>query len=215
MEYSLESVYDYILELTDKKGSDFFQLPFVLNVFKSCTDDFLGERIAIFENTQKVTEDIVDLVKTTKVTVVEDMDNPFIVLAPVPELSLHLFSAKPVFKNGVIPRKTRLIRHGQDEPSEADPHNRPTVKYPTIIQETNVLKINSGKNERALSCYITFLKKPLFAPLDDQDQKIVDLQGPTIEALIKKTVFELESSKADDRSQMAYSKAENFRNPMQ
>lgn len=211
MTYELEEVYEYILDLADKKGSDFFQLPFVRSVFITQTINFIGGHIKKLEATQQVKEDIRPLMVTTKENVIGNPDNPFTVLCIIPENCHYLSLARPLFKGGVVPRITQLIRHAREETMVASPHNRPTISYPIVTEYLDVAEINSGINEKAIGCYLTYIKKPIYANLDEPSKRIVDLPDAVIEDIVQKTVFELESGKGDERSQVSYQKSETFR----
>lgn len=213
MNYTLDEVCDYIDELTDKKGSDLFQKPYVLKTFQTATYDFLRERTPVIEATQQVTQDLQKLMLTTKETVTDNPDNPYTVICQVPETCFYLFRVLPLFKGGVTSRKPRLIRHGNRDALKSDPHNRPTVEYAMSVQYNDYVEIDSGINEKALSAYLTFLKHPTFADVGTGGAtRIVDLPGAVIEDIIIKTIEILLGSKEDPRTMIATRREQTFGN---
>lgn len=212
MDYSLDGVYEYILDLTDKKGSDLFQLPLVLDTFQNSVHDFLRERVAIIENTQQVTEDVQRLIETKKQPVQDDPEDTYVVLAPVPNDTFHILSVVPIFAGNVKARRQRMVRWGSREALAADPHNRPSVEYPHIYQAEDFVTINSGYNEKALYAYMTYMKKPTFATVSQSSTRIVNLPDPVIDDIILKTVDTLFGIVGDPRTQNAYRKEQSFGN---
>ena len=210
MDYTQQEVYSYILDKVDKKGSDFFQLPHVLKVFRSMTHDFLDEHVKILEETQKVTQDLQFLMLTIKQNVVDDSDNPYIVNAAKPNNCYHLAVVKPIYFGGGVPRQVKMVRHGNMIAMNSDPHNRPTRDYPLITQHSDYVTIDSGYTEKAEACYITFIKHPIFAGLTETTKKIVDFPENVIDKIIEKVCFELISSKGDERSEISHTKSEAF-----
>ncbi len=211
MNYTLEEVYDYILELTDKKGSDLFQLPYVLSVFQSSTLDFIGEKIPSIEKQQQVTQDLQSLMLTSKESVINDLNDPHAVTTAIPSDLHYLARVNPIFKGNVTSKRPRLVRHGNLDAMKSDPHNSPSTEYPIITQFTDTIKIESGYVEKPISVLITYLKKPLYAKLTEPNQRIVNLPDVVIDAIILKTESRLLGSKGDPRYQTAYNDERSFR----
>ena len=210
MDYTLGGVYEHILDLTDKTGSDLFDKPFVRSAFITATYDFLREQVKLFENTQAITEDIRPLIVTTKRNVVDNPSNEFTVIFTVPAESFHLLSAIPVYKNKVLARKTRIARHGDRNSLKTDPHARPEKLYPHVYQYSDYYEIDPGQIEKPLETFLTYLKKPDFAPVDQDGTKIVNLSETVIHDLMLKTVDTLLGAVGDPRVNNAYRKDETF-----
>ncbi len=212
MEYTLANTYEYVLELLDKKGSDFIQMPDMMRVFKTATLDFIGERIPVIEKTQQVTSDLLPLMDTKKFNVLDDPDDSYVKLASIPSYVHHLVIARPLYKGNVTARRPRLIRHGNLDALMADPNNRPTIEYPLILQYMDYVKIHSGFDEKPLSVFFTYIKKPTFAELNLPDDQIVNMPDSAIEDIINKVVVSLSVTRADERAQANMIKEQSFRN---
>ena len=91
MEYTLSETYDYVLELTDKKGSDLYQKPYFMKVFKTATHDFIRERVPVIEATGQVTQDLQKLMLTSKEIVSNNPDNVYTVICQIPNSCFYLF----------------------------------------------------------------------------------------------------------------------------
>lgn len=206
MNYTLDEVYEYILDRADKKGSDMFQLPYVLNVFQTETYDFIDSKLPTLESNQRDTQDLQQIMLTKKINVVQDIENPYKTNAALPEELYHLSRVNPIFKGEVTSRRPKLIRHGNYDGMKVDPHNSPTPEYPLITQYNNYISIDSGFNEKPISTLITYLLKPIFAKENELQERVVNLPDGVIEAIIQKCVKELVSSKGDQRTQSEFAK---------
>lgn len=212
MEYTLDETYEYILERADKKGSDFFQLPYVLQVFQTQTYDFIDERLPHLESNQRLTQDLQGIMLTKKFNVVDDVENVYRTNVIVPEDTYHLSRVIPIFKGEVVSRSPKMIRHGNEIPMSNDPHNKPTPEYPLITQFSDYANINSGYDEKPISAYLTYVKKPVFAKENEGSKRVVNMPDGAIEAIIQKCVLELISSKGDERTQSEMIKQAGARN---
>jgi len=212
MDYTLGEVFEYILDLTDKKGSDLHQEPDVINAFQTATHDFIREHIPVIENTRQVSQDLQKLMLTTKEVVIPNPDNPYTVICQIPSSCFFLSGVSPLFKGNVVSRRPRLIRHGDKSALQADPHNRATPEYPLNTQHIDIVEINSGVKEKAIGAYLTFLKKPDFAKPGESNKRIVDLPDDVIDDLILKTVDTLLGIVGDPRKQISYQKERSFGN---
>tara|TARA_A100000172_G_C3044260_1_gene111877 strand:- start:61546 stop:62193 length:648 start_codon:yes stop_codon:yes gene_type:complete len=215
MDYTLDETYEYILDRADKKGSDMFQLPYVLNVFQTQTYDFIDEQLPYLESNQRNTQDLQQVMLTKKINVVNDPQDNFKTNAALPEDLYHLSRVNPIFKGGVTSRRPKLIRHGNYDGMRTDPHNKPTAEYPLITQYNNYINIDSGFNEKPISTHITYLTKPIFAKENELQERIVNLPNGVIEAIIQKCVKELVSSKGDQRTQAEFAKEAGARTKRQ
>ncbi len=201
MDYSLEQTYYYILEKADKIGSDFFQLPVILSRFQSATFEFLNSKIKEIELTQKVSDDVKPLIVPKKFPLIVDTDLGG-VKGPLPNDYYHLLSVKPLIDNGILPRQVTIIRTGQNQVIEIDPFNKPTPEYPVVSQYENYINVNTGSIVNANYALIMYIKKPIFAALNQPTSRIVNLSDNVIESIIEITVKQLFATIADTRVQI-------------
>lgn len=212
MANTLTDTYAYGLELLDKKGSDFVQLPEFFRTFKSATLDFIGERIPIIERTQQVVNDLRPLMDTKKWTVIPDPDDVYARISAIPEYVHHLVRANPVFTGNVTSRQPKLIRHGNLDAFNADPYKRSSMEYSIIMQYGDYVKIYSGYNDVAIGLFATFLHKPTYADINTPSQEIVNLPEVAVEDILNKTIVKLMVTRADDRTQLKMVEEQSFRN---
>ena len=211
MGYSLSEIYEKGIELMDKKGSDFVQLPEFLRVYKTSTYDFIGERIPVIEKTQQIINDLRPLMKTDVRTVIDDPDDVYAKLATIPNEVHYLFKANAKFENGTTGRRPVLLRHGNIDVYMSDPNNRPTPEYPIILQFMDYVKILTGYDEKATACYMTYLKEPTFATLQTPDVDCVNLSMVAQEDILAKTVTSLLGTRADERYQIKKNEEMSYR----
>jgi len=213
MDYSLSNTYEYVMDLLDKKGSDLIQLPEMFRVFKTATIDFIGERLPVIEKTQQITEDLRPLMDIKKIPVANNPTDPYSTIASVPSYVDHLVRANPMFANGTSGRRPKLIKHGNIDAYFADPNKRPSEEYPLIVQYLDYVKIFTGYNIKPINVLMTYLKKPDYALLSNQQQRICNLPDSSIEDIINKTVLILSGVRGDERIQIHGQKEQSFRNP--
>lgn len=212
MAYNWGNVFEYILDLTDKKGSDLHQEPDVLNAFKTATNDFLRAHTKIIEDTQRVSQDLQKLMITRSETVIDNPDNVYTVICQIPSNCFFLSGVLPKFKGNVVSRRPKLIRHGDRSALTTDPHNKPTPEYAISTQYIDTVEIDSGYNEKAIGAYLTYLKKPTYANLGEHEKQVVDLPGDVIEDLIIKTSDILLGIVGDPRVQVSGRREQTFGN---
>jgi len=212
MAYSLTEIYEKGIELIDKKGSDFVQLPEFLRVFQTNTYDFIGERIPIIEKTQQITNDLRPLMKTTVRPTIDDPDDSSAKIATIHNEVHYLFRANPKYEDKTTGRRPVLLRHGNFDAYMSDPHNKPTPEYPLILQYMDYVKILSGPDKKAVGCYVTYLKEPTFATLNNPSIDAVDLSKVAQEDILYKTVISLLGTRGDDRTQLKMAQENGFRN---
>lgn len=195
--YTIEYAYERCLDQVDKVGSDLLELPKFLNMFKTATYDIIGTDFKFVENTQEIRDDIKTLYRplSVSISVVEGAS-----ICSLPSDYLHMLYAQVLNGNtsAQAVRETRIVRHGEVNIRQLDPHNRPTVEYPIIIYFSNYLEIQGG----IISGYVkgSYLKKPEFG--EYETESIVDLPDQTIEQVLKKVAYLFELSVADERTQL-------------
>jgi hypothetical protein len=199
--YSLEETYYLILQKADKIGSDFFQLPVILNRFRSATYEYLDAIKKVLEMNQGITDDIKPLIVPKRFPLLADADLGGM-KGPLPSDYYYLASIKPIYLGNTTPRQTRVVRIGQDEIMKIDPFNKPTLEYPHVYQYENFINIQTNDVEEAIEVLILYIKKPVFANLNEPQVRIVNLPDNVIEKIIEITVKQLFASTADQRVQV-------------
>jgi len=212
MAYTVEHLYKKVLEATDKMGSDFFPLPYVMNRLETSTYDFIGETVKFIENTQEIRDDLLALYKPFKIPIIPDPDNDEYYLASLPQDYLHLMSVK-VKDAEVEVRETNLIRHGQEEILLIDPDTRPHSEYPIVSSyETHLRIYTPGTPTFVVGFYVAKPTFGVFGVHDDIETEIaVNLPDNSTEKIIKSIVNDIFVATADPRAQIQYANKETFR----
>lgn len=213
MAYTVNHLYKKCLEGLDKMGSDFYTVDYIMNRLEASTYDFIGETVKFIENTQEIRDDIRTLYKPFKYAVITDPENSDYKAISLPEEYLHLMSAK-VIDEDVAVRRTRIIRHGQEDIFEADPDTKSSAVYPTLVLYENTLRILSPGTPSHVTG--TFIKKPTFGAHDihhdDLDVEIaVNLPDNSVDKLIKNIINDIFISTGDPRAQAQFQILENYR----
>lgn len=211
MAYTVEYLYKKVLEDTDKMGSDFFPLDYVMKKLRTATYDFIGETVKFVENTQEIRDDLLALYKPFKIPLIKDPEEDFY-LASLPQDYLHLMSVK-VKDAEVEVRETNLIRHGQEEILMMDPDTRPHAEYPLVSSYETYLRVYSpGSPTHVMGFYIC---KPTFGDYgvhDDIETEIaVNLPDNSTEKIIKTIVNDIFIAVGDGRAQAQYVNKESYR----
>ena len=212
MAYTIDHLYDKVLEASDKMGSDFFTLDYVMNRLQTASYDFIGETVKFLENTQEIRDDLLSLYKPFLLPVVEDPSEPGTYLMALPDDYLHLMTVRGIDANVEV-RETTLIRHGQDEIFLQDPDTRPLAEYPLISAYDTYLKLHSPGTPTHIRGY--YIKKPIFGAYsvhDDTETEIaVNLPDHSTEKIIKQIVNDIFIAVGDPRAQMQYTNKETYR----
>jgi len=213
MAYTVDYLYKKVLDGTDKIGSDFFTIPFIMSRLESATYSFIGETIKYVENTQEIRDDLSPLYKPFRLPVVTDPSNPTFKVVALPGDYLHLLTGKVVDADVPV-RETSLIRNGQDEIYTIDPDTKPTAEYPLLLIYADYFKILSPGNPTFLEG--AYLKHPIFGKFsqdDDVETEIaVNLPDNSTEQIISKIIKDIFVSTNDPRAQLGYRNEEAYRN---
>lgn len=213
MDYTLQEVAEKMRQFADKMGSDYFPLPVLLNRFETATLDFLGERLAIIEKTQTVTDDIRNLIQPKKLVIILDPNFPTEnrYIAGLPTNYLRLVAYDVLYEDGSRCRRADLLRQGEYIQSLNNPNKKPTKKYPLITQEASQWHIDCGPGVVPDIFKLTFCKKPTYATTGQPTTRIVNLPDDAIEKILLKTTKLLFNKTNDSRQQGAYQLEETFR----
>ena len=211
MKYTLAEVRGKIEELADKLGSDYFQLPEILNHFRGATLEAVGEAIRESEKNQEVVDDIRPLLIPGNLAVIRDPnDNSrFIAAMPVNYMRLAAYNIK--YDDGSSCRRATLKRQAEYVSALLNPNERPTKYYPIILQENNLFQIDCGANATPSKMIITYFKKPTFATTGELDKRIVNLPDEMIEKITLATVKNMYGRTADQRVQVMDAFEKTFR----
>lgn len=211
MTYTLAEVRDKIDELADKLGSDYFQLPEILNHFRGATLEAVGEALREVEKNQEVVDDIRPLLVPGNLAVIRDPNDAgrFIAAMPVNYMRLAAYDIK--YDDGSHCRRAVIKRQAEYINSLLNPNTRPTKYYPIILQENNMWQIDPGKNAVPTNMIIKYFKKPKFAKVSELDKRIVNLPDEMIEKITLATVKNMYGRTADQRVQVADAFEKTFR----
>lgn len=212
MAYTVNHFYKKVLEATDKMGSDFFPLPYVMNRLEMATHDFIGETVKYIENTQEIRDDLRTLYKPYRLPVVVDPDDANYNIVALPSDYQHLMSAM-VVDASVKVRKTSIIRHGQEEIFEIDPDTRATAEYPILSLYDSYLRIVSPGSPTFVEGF--YLKKPTYGKYslhDDIDVEIaVNLPEHSVDKIIIIIASAIFDATGDERSEKYYRNQREYR----
>lgn len=200
--YSLDWFDKYCDELLDKMGSDLFPLPIKYNRFKSITLDFINTSAKYMEATQKLSDEIKELIVKTKCPLEKDtLENVW--EAAEPTNYYRLISIVPLYdshgKEMKVCKKPNIAKEGERLALERDPFKCATDEYPNIYRLSKLFQIDVGPESTInyTNCLITYIKKPTFALLSAYDSRIVNLNDSAIEEIILKTADSLRFSTGD------------------
>jgi len=213
MAYTINHLYKKVLEGADKMGSDFFPIEYVMNKLQTATYDFIGETVKYIENTQEIRDDIRTLYKPFNIPTIKDPNDDSYMSIALPNDYLHLMQVKVIDANVEV-RKTRLIRHGQEEIFETNPNTQATAMYPTVVLYSDILRIlSSDGTPTAIQGF--YLMKPtfgLYSRHDDWDYEIaVNLPDQATDKIIKIIINDIFIAVGDPRAQAQYLSTETYR----
>ena len=214
MDYTILECDRYLDELLDKMGSDYFPLPVKFGRFISATYDFIRENSKFLETTQEISDDIKPLlIKRNHVMVAST--TPGIYEIAEPSDYLRLISVEPYARisgNDVKKfKKVYIIKEGQRTAYERDPLREPTPFYPHVYRNANIFEVNVGNDtDIYANAKVTFLKKPTFGNISNDDDLIVNLPAIAIEQILLKTAQALRFTTADENASSVYTFDQTF-----
>lgn len=217
--YTLDYVDKYLDEKLDKMGSDYFPLPIKFNFFKTATLDLIRESTKFIEVTQEISDDIKDLIVIDSFVdlvpkMIERVDSTLVPSyeyhCAYPDNYLRLISIKPLYEDGNV-YKTKfnvvnIIKEGQDIIYNRDPFKKPTMEYPNVFRKEDFIQIDFGDKNTLIypKAYLSFVKKPTFADINNMNDRIVDLTDISIEKIIDRTANSLRFKTADSAASSNY-----------
>lgn len=212
MEYTLENVFEKTRQYADKMGSDYFPSGVILNRIETATYDFIDERLEAVELTQKITDDIRNLIKHVKLPIITDpsfpLENRYI--AALPSDYLRQVAYDVLYQNGERCRRADMVRQGEKVLALNNPNRQPTKQYPLITQEASLWLIDCGDSIIPSIFHLTYCKKPTFGIVSNLSNRVVNLPDDAIEKILIKTMKLLYHNTDDSRQQGAYQLEETF-----
>lgn len=165
MSYTVNEMYNRVLEESDKLGSDYFTLVQVKNAFKKEVLDFVGARAKDAELNQEVTDDIRSLVVPTTINFIPNPDDAKAVMAALPNNYFAKLSLNVLYSDGLTSRVPTIERFGENNTNSVSPYKKPERMYPLIQQFANYFNVKCGI--------------PAFSPITPQKLVIVYIKKPT------------------------------------
>lgn len=208
--YTLSEVEEKLQQFADKNGSDYFQLPELMNHFRTTTLEFVGEKLRILEKTQEVVDDIRSLIVPGKLSVLADPDDTDRYIAALPLKYMRLVSYDVIYADGTKCRRADIKTQAEYKSAVLNPNQKPNKHYPIILQENGLFQIDCGADEPAFM-KIMYCKKPSFAKITEPNRRIVNLPDEAIENIILATVTNLFAKTADERIKIQAQFEELFR----
>lgn len=207
-QYSLIWCNRYMDELLDKMGSDLFPLPVKFNRFKTICLDFIRESTEYLEASQEISDDIRPLLVREDFPIIKQR-NGF--LLPIPDNYLRLISIMPNTNEGPIAKKVSILREGQYQSYKRDPYRTSTDEYPSVFRHSNGFLIDVGdSNEDYVSATMSYITTPVYASLDNVQERIVNLPNISIEKILLKTCDSLRITTADNTGATSYQFTQTF-----
>lgn len=211
MDFSLIGVYDYIYDKMDKIGSDLFQLDTVRNFFIQEAYGFVTERCNVIEATQAISDDIRPLVVPTKLNLVVDPFDPYLLIAAFPKNYLRTLRINSIKKNGIPSENPNKISWAEYDNYKKNPLRSPDSENPIILQRENFIVVDQGVDTKINEVSLIYCRKPIFAGLDTQTDRIVDLPDESILEIINNTIVALDNSIGDPRAASNYQQNQTFK----
>lgn len=213
MAYTVDYVDKQIDSLCDKLGSDYFPLEVKWGRFVSMTFDFIGSNVGWIESNQDISDNIKSLILSEVELSAVVTDGKIFV--PEPLNYYRLISLYPLQKiNNLHVKTCRLVsikKEGQNMITDRDPHNKPSIQYPSIYRIKDFFKIDIGTDVGIFEkANISYVKKPSFANIDDLNSIIVDLPQHSVEQIILKTANSLRLNISDESSKDVYQFNQTF-----
>lgn len=211
MDFSLEGVYSYIYEKMDKIGSDLFQIDTVLNFFKDHAYGFVIERCNSMEATQSVTDDIRPLIVPVKLDLTIDPFDPYLLITAFPKNYLRTLRVNALKSNGIPSENPSKITWSEYDNYKKNPLRKADSDNPIILQREDLIVVDQGIDTGINKVSLIYCRKPIFANLSTQSDRIVDLPDESILEIIKDTIVAIENSIGDPRASGNYQYKESYK----
>ncbi len=210
-DFSLIGVYEYIYDKIDKIGSDLFQIDTVRNFFVEETIGYVIERCKNAEATQTITDEIRTLVVPEKLDLHSDSFNPYLLMAALPKNYLRKLRVNCIKKNGHLSENPTSLNWAEYDNYKKNPLRKPDSDNPFILQREDLIMVDQGVDVEIDKLSLIYCKKPTFATLNTQEDRIVNLPDDSIFEIIDSTIFSLLNSIGDVRAAAKYQEKEAFK----
>ena len=202
MTYTIAECDKYLDELTDKLGSDYFPIDIKFGRFVTMTYDFIRNNSNYLETSQEISDDLKNiLIRRNHVMNATSVPGVYEIAEPADYF--RLISVEPFARvNGVDVKKFKkvnIIKEGQRIAYERDPFREPSSFYPSIFRIANIFEVNVGNDpDPYLNAKVSFLKKPTFGDINDDNARILNLSDIAIEQILLKTAQSLRFTTGDE-----------------
>ena len=214
MIYDVNYCDDYMDEILDKMGGDYFPMPIKLGRFITTTLDFIRDNLDDFEKTQEISDNIKTLVVRTQNALIPTPEAGLYQIAePVNYMrliSIYPFATVNSIKTKLA-RKSHIVKEGQRLAYERDPHRKPTPFEPNIYRIADFFEVSTGDNINPYyTAEVAYVKKPTFGALTPGTARIVNLPDVSVEIIMQKTCESLRFTTADETAKDVYSFDQTF-----
>lgn len=207
--YTVSYCDQFMDELLDKMGSDYFPLPIKLSRFRSIVLQFIRETTNFLEGTQEISDDIVSLVKPQKITLSNRVNymGKEVFRIEYPEDYLRLlnivFTDYKRVNDGmvhylseqIVDSEIKLYKIGNFAPNERNPFRKPQGEMVNIYRIDNGLIVDTKQNLKGAK--ITYVKMPIFGV--NKDDAIVNIHNNiVVDKLMHKTCVSLRATSSDE-----------------
>lgn len=215
MAYDIDTCDQYMDELLDKMGGDYFPLAVKFGRFATATLEFIRDNAKRLEIDQEASDNIKPLIIRTEyvLTAVVGETGLYQMAEPVNYLrtiSIYPFATVNNIKTKLA-RKVHIVKEGQRLAYERDPNRKPTPFEPAIYRLDNFFQIATND---AINIYpsaeFAYIKKPTFGNITTPTNRIVNLPDTSIEIIMQRTCEALRFSSADETASNIYNFDQTF-----
>lgn len=206
--YTVSYCDQFMDELLDKMGSDYFPLPIKLRRFESVTLQFLRESTNFLEGTQELSDDISSLLVSEKKSLgggknFQYMGKKFYRIE-YPEDYLRLLSVVPYFEEKGSPIfgsdfEIKIYKIGNFIINERNPFRNATKERMNIYRMDDSVLIDTDYSDFPALGYadFTYVRKPVFGRLPNEP--MVDINNDiVVDKLMHKTCVSLRATSSDE-----------------
>ena len=206
MAYTVAYCDQFMDELLDKMGSDYFPLPIKLRRFESIALQFIRESSNFLEVTQELSDDIVAWVKTEQKSLSGGRNFRYMGKAffriEYPEDYLRLLSVTPILgENNAFAfpaMEVKIYRIGNFGMNERNPFRTATGDRVNVYRMDDSVLIDTDYNGIPAMAYadLTYVRQPIFGQLPD-DPIIDSVNKILVDKLMHKTCVSLRATTSD------------------
>lgn len=214
MAYTVSQAYTRVLQEADKMGSDYFTLPEFLNMFQKEVYDFVENATKDIEETQLITDDIRELIKTAEPNLVTSTVDSNDKMGALPLDYFRRARVNVIYSDNTLAREPQIIRHGEADYANISPYKKATKDYPIITQYSDFFNVKTNIPVSApmqpTKLLLIYVSKPVINR--NESDTITVLNDSVCEFLFGRTANSFMVTKGDPRAQIAIQHEESFRN---